>query len=219
MKSRALFALLALFLLSLAAPPPSVAQTRGPAAFGTYRFVLDDEMEKLVEFEARTDDRGITTGAMIFTDRARIPDVVDEDETRPAEEFEIYIKVDLDSLMIDKNRAVMNGIIRDSSHRSYIEQWVQLVVLDTGDNLRVPDQLTWKICRRRPEGWVPSDAELAFDDGAFRQWWATDAERRDDVGIPSVNLLGKEEGCQVYPFAVYAFADLLKSDGDIVVQP
>jgi hypothetical protein len=218
MKSRALFAFLALFLLSLATPPPSSAQAGG-AAFGTYRFQLDDELEKLVEFEARTDDRGITTGAMVFTDRAKVPDLVDEDETRPSEAFELYIKVDLDSMTIDKNRAVMNGIVRDSSHRSYIEQWVQLVVLDTGDNPRVPDQLTWKICRRRPGGWVPSDAELAFDDGAFRQWWATDAERRDDVGIPSVNLLGKDTGCQVFPFAVYAFADLLKSEGDIVVKP
>lgn len=218
MKSRALFAFLALFLLSLLTPPPSGAQARG-TAFGTYRFQLDDELEKLVEFEAWTDDRGITTGAMVFTDSAKIPDLVDEDETRPAEAFELYIKVDLDSMTIDKNRAVMNGIIRDSSHRSYIEQWVQLVVLDTGDNPRVPDQLTWKICRRRPEVWVPSDAELAFDDGAFLQWWATDAERRDDVGIPSVNLLGKDTGCQVFPFAVYAFADLLKSEGDIVVKP
>ena len=39
----------------------------------------------------------------------------------------------LDSLTIENNRAVMGGTVTDSSNRSYIGRWVQLVVEDNGD--------------------------------------------------------------------------------------
>ena len=114
----------------------------------------------------------------------------------------------------------MSGRVLDSSHRSYIGRWVQLVVEDSGDNRRVPDLLTWQLCKPRGSGWVPSDAEWKDDTGASLRWWATDAERKDDVGIPSPNLLPQEEsGCLIHPLQVYDFPVLLKWEGDIVVQP
>ena len=38
------------------------------------------------------------------------------------------------------------------------------------------------------------------------------------MGIPSVDLLGKTSSCPVFPLWLYDFADLLKWEGDIVVQ-
>lgn len=210
---------LALCLLSLTTPQWTSAQTEGPSARGSYRFFLEDELTKTVDFEASTDASGVTTGQMTFIDQARIPDVDDDEGGSRDTPPELYIKVSLDTLTVDKNRALMSGRVLDSSHRSYIGKWVQLVVEDNGDS-RVPDQLTWQLCKPQSTGWVPSDAEWKDDTGAYLRWWATDAERKDDVGIPSENLLPKEDtGCRIYPLAVYAFADLVKWEGDIVVQP
>lgn len=208
-------------LLSLTTPPWITAQTEGPLARGTYRFFLEDELPKFVEFEARTDAKGVTTGQMTFIDQTPIPDIEADEDSEPRDAPpEIYIKADLDGLTIEKNRAVMSGRVLDSSHTTYIGKWVQLVVEDSQDPEKVPDRLTWRLCRPREAGWIPSDAERDDDDGAFLRWWATDAERDDDVGIPSPNLLPEEDsGCPVQPLRLYSFPVLLKWEGDIVVQP
>ena len=185
MKSIGFASISALFLLSFTAPRPATAQTVGPSASGSYWFLLEDELVKSVEFSATTDAKGITTGQMTFTDQAKISDVDDvEDPGQGDAPPEFYIKANLDGMTIEKNRAVMSGTVMDSSHRNYIGRWVQLVVEDNRE-LRVPDNLTWWFCRPQSLGWVPTDAELAFDDGAYLRWWATDAERKDDVGVPS----------------------------------
>jgi hypothetical protein len=221
MKSVGLASISALFLLSLTTPWPALAQTPGPSAYGTYQFLLEDELAKYVELDARTDERGTTTGQMTFFDPARIPDVDDAEDPRAGDAPpEFYIRAELDGLTIEKNRALMSGTVLDSSHRTYIGRWVQLVVEDNGGNQEIPDRLTWAFCRPRAGGWIPSDAERDFDDGAYLRWWATDAEREDDVGIPSPDLISNEErSCRIYSLALYTFADVLRGEGDIVVQP
>jgi hypothetical protein len=220
MKGIGILSISALCLVSLTAPRPATAQTPGSAAHGTYRFILEDELLKSVEFDASTDDKGTTTGYLTLTDEAVIPDTDDAEDPRagdPPPQF--YMKADLDTLSVEKNRAVMGGTVRDSSHISYIGKWVQLVVEDNGLNTRTPDNLTWSFCKSQAPAWIPSDAELTRDDGAFLTWWATDAERKDDVGVPSIDLLRRNEtSCPVYPLSTYSFADLLKWDGDMVVQ-
>lgn len=221
MKSIGFMSVSALLLFSLATPKPALAQ----AASGTYRFLLEDGLTRSLDFSAVTDSRGITAGDMTFTDTARIPDADDPEDPRagdapPPPEF--VIKATFSSMTVEKNRAVMNGVVRDSTHKSYIGRWVQLVVEDNVENLRVPDQLTWTFCVPQSRGWIPSDAEVKDDDGAFLRWWATDAERKDDVGIPSTNLLGgggEEKSCPVYPPSWYTFAAIEKWEGDIVVRP
>jgi hypothetical protein len=216
MKSLGAASLGMLFLVGVA-----TAQTAGPSAAGTYRFVLEDGVTKALEFSASTDERGITTGSMTYIDPTRIPDTDDaEDPGAGDAPPELSIKASLNSLTVEKNRAVMNGTILDSTHKSYIGKWVQLVVEDNGTGQKVPDMLTWSFCRPSTGGWIPSDAERRYDDGAYLRWWATDGERDDDVGIPSPNLLpGEEKSCPAYPLSLYSFADVLKWDGDIVVQP
>jgi hypothetical protein len=132
---------------------------------------------------------------------------------------EFFIKADFNTMTVEKNRAVMNGVVVDSSHRTYIGKYVQLVVEDNADNPRLSDQLSWQICKQQPGGWIPSDAERKDDDGAFMRWWATDAERKDDVGIPSRNLIpGEMKNCEIYPLGGYSFYNFFKWEGDIVVR-
>lgn len=222
MKNVGFTALSAMFLLSLLAPPHVTAQTAGPSASGTYQWVFEDDLVKSVEFAASTDARGFTSGQMTFFDPSPIADVDDPEDPRagdPPKEF--YLKAEFNVLTIEKNRALMSGTVRDSSHQTYIGRWVQLVVEDNGDNSREPDRIIWSFCKAREGGWVPSDAERKDDDGAYLRWWATDAERKDDVGIPSANLLGntEEKSCPVFPLFSYSFIEPLKWDGDVVVLP
>jgi hypothetical protein len=207
----------ALFLLSLVMPQVVTAQS---SVRGTYRFLLEDEVTRFVELDARSDERGLATGHMIFIDQSKVPDVDDVEDPRSDDAPpELYIRAELDALTIEKNRAVMSGTIMDSSHRSYIGKWVQLVVEDNGDNLRVPDRLTWEFCRPSAARWIPTDADRKDDDGAYLRWWATDADRDDDVGVPSIDLLADERGCRIHPLSLYSFAEVLKKEGDLIVQP
>jgi len=204
-----------LFFLGVA-----TAQAAGPSASGTYRFVLEDRVTKYLDFSVSKDERGVVTGGMRFVDPVPIPDSDDAEDPRPVVPPEFSITATFDSLTVERNQAVMNGTIRESSHRSYVGRWVQLVVEDNGTDPRVPDRLTWSFCEPSSRSWVPSDAELPYDDGAYLSWWATDAERRDDEGIPSPSLLPFDErGCPDHPITFYSYADVLEGSGDIVVQP
>jgi len=200
---------------------PVHAHSSGPSATGIYRFVLEDNFSKSVEFNATSDERGATTGQMTFRDEAgvseRDPDgVVNEREEPPAP---FFMTANLDSLTIERNRAVMGGTVTDSSVRSYLGKWVQLVVEDNGDGREEPDKLTWCFCQPEEGGWVPTDAERP-DDGAYWKWWATDAEREDDKGIQSANIIpGNKTSCKVFPLSAYPFADVRTGEGQIQVQP
>lgn len=209
----------ALALLSLAIPHTALAQGY---AKGNYQFILDDEIPKSVEFESRADEKGNATGYLTFIDQAPIPDPIDDDDEETYSEYkphELYAKVELDRMTTEKNIAVMTGTVVDSSHRSFYGKRVQLVVQDNGLTLERPDRISWSFCRPVTNGWVPSDAEVKDDDGAYLRWWATDAEQKDDVGVPSRSLLPEgEDRCEVL-FAAYTFADILKWEGDIIVEP
>ncbi|MGB9180712.1 MAG: hypothetical protein WCB68_15885 [Pyrinomonadaceae bacterium] len=214
--------ILALFLLSLSTPQLTTAQTGGPSASGSYKFILEDDLTKYVEFDARTDEKGTTTGQMTLNDEAKIffQDVDGTGERSLDEPVAFYMKAELDSLTIEKNRAVMSGTIRDSSYRSYIGKWVQLVVEDNGDGREIPDKLTWCFCQPEAGGWIPSDSEVPGDRGAWMSWWATDAERKDDVGIPSPNLIpGNMRGCRIFTLASYSFVEMKAGEGAIKILP
>lgn len=218
MKITAYVSILALFLICLATPWSSRARVSLPSASGTYRFVLEDELTKQVEFAATWDERGTTTGQLTYTDEARIseqdPDGGDRTEETPPQ---FSMTADLDSLTIEGNRALIGGVVRVSSHQSYVGSWVQLVVEDNGNGLEVPDKLSWRICKPQPSGWVPQDAEDLRDEGAYAKWWATDAEQRDDQGQQSANIIpGTSRGCPTLPLSVYRFPTT-RGEGQIQV--
>jgi hypothetical protein len=221
MKSIACASILALTLLGFAPPRSTTAQTRGQSASGIYKFILEDDLVKYVEFSASTDEKGTTTGSMTFNDEAKVSEQdVDGNGEKAGDPVPFYMKAEFDTLTVEKNRALMSGIIRDSSHAGYIGRWVQLVVEDNIDNREVPDKLVWQFCQPQAGGWIPSDYEVSGDRGAWMSWWATDFEQKGDVGIPSKSLIPDEKRrCEVLPLRAYAFADLKRWDGDIQVLP
>jgi hypothetical protein len=95
---------------------------------------------------------------------------------------------------------------------------VQLVIEDN-DGIEVPDKFVWRFCQPEPGGWIPTDAEVPGDRGAFMSWWSTDAERKDDVGIPSPSVIpGTLKACVAYPIRSYDYASILKADGVITIK-
>ena len=200
---------------------PLLASAQSGTANGKFKFFMEDELLKSFEFDAVSSERGGATGAMQFTDEAKLvfQDVDGTGDIPKEEPVPFFMKADWEGMTIEKNRAVMNGVVRDSSYRSYVGKFVQLVVEDN-DGVEVPDKFVWTFCTPEPGGWIPQDAEDPNDRGAFLSWWATDAERKDDVGIPSPNLIpGNLKSCKVHPLQVYEFATTLKPEGAISVKP
>jgi hypothetical protein len=213
MKTKTFASILALFLLVFAAPQIATAQ----AASGAYQFSLDDGYTKYVEFEAQTQADGSAAGYMTLTDEAKI-DVQDVDGTGVKENTlpGFYFKADLDSLLVEKNRAVMSGTVRDSSVRELIGKRVLLTVEDNGENTRVPDRLTWGVYDQTVRDWKASDAEWKDDPGVGLTWTATDAERREDEGVKMP--ADESTSSQRFPMATYGFVEVAKAAGDIVVR-
>lgn len=208
-----------LCLVLLATPFTASAQQAG-AASGKYKFVMEDGLVKYLEFDVRTDERGGTQGYMLFTDEAKIQLEEPNDDEGPSkgESLAFSMKADLTEMTIEKNRAVISGMIRESSHPRYLGKWVRLVIEDN-DGVEVRDKFVWSFCAPEQGGWIPSDAEVPGDNGAFLSWWATDAERKDDIGIPSLDLIpGNLKGCKSYPHLAYDFAEFLKGDGSIQIK-
>ena len=199
---------------------PLLASAQSGAANGRFKFIMEDELLKSFEFDAQSSERGGATGFMQFTDEAKIvfQDVDGTGDVPKEEPVPFFMKADFDAMTIEKNRAVIGGVVRDSSYRSYIGKFVQLVIEDN-DGVEVPDKFVWSFCTPEPGGWIPQDAEDPNDRGAFLSWWATDAERKDDVGIPSPNLIpGSQKSCKVYPLKAYEFAPILKGEGVISIR-
>jgi hypothetical protein len=208
--------LMVMLITSFAIIPSSAAD--GPSASGVYKFVLDDDLSKSVDFNATSDERGTTTGQMTFKDEAVIVEQDPDGEPKEGSGAQFYMTANLNSLTIEGNRALMGGTVVESSNSSYVGQWVQLVVEDNGTER--PDRLTWCFCQPEPGGWVPADAEVPGDDGAWWKWWATDAEVKDDAGVQSTNIIpGKKTSCKVLPLSVYPFAEIKSGEGQIQVQP
>jgi hypothetical protein len=209
------FALCFVFLAT-----PLLASAQSGAASGTFKFIMEDELMKSFEFDARSTERGGATGFMQFTDEAKFvfQDVDGTGDVPKEEPVPFFMKADFETMTIEKNRAIINGVVRDSSYRSYIGKFVQLMIEDN-DGVEVPDKFVWSFCTPEPGGWIPQDAEDPNDRGAFLSWWATDAERKDDVGIPSPNLIpGNLKSCKVFPLRAYEFVPILKGEGTISIK-
>ncbi len=216
MKNIVCVSIFVLSLLSFIAPRSANAQSTG----GSLRFTLEDDLTKSIEFNAITDGGGGTSGEMTFSGPAEIPDQdVDGtgDRSFSGRLENLQIEARFDGMLVERNRAVMSGIVSGSNLEDYIGQRVLLVVEDVeGGEERAQDTLTWGLYKTVERSWIPSDAELENDEGARLTWWATDAEREDDKGIPSHP--STEITAQRLPLSSYDF-DLKYAEGDIQVRP
>jgi hypothetical protein len=124
----------------------------------------------------------------------------------------------------------MSGTVTGSNVGDYIGQRVLLVVADDYvrempegeekpegyEEQKPQDTLTWGLYKEVKRDWIPTDAELEYDEGARLTWWATDAEREDDKGIPSHP--SREITARTFPLSSHDF-ELKYAEGDIQVQP
>ena len=203
---------LALFIVCLALPNLVFAGAEGSSATGSLKFVLDDGATRFVEFSAKEGLDGQATGDMTYSDPVAVP-VEDPDNGEAPKTDGVFVKAKFDCMMTVDNRAVMSGEIYDSNVKSNIGQRMLLVVEDNGLS---KDRLTWGIYQMPATGWIPSDAELKEDDGASLTWWATDFERKDDVGFKMP--VSKIVACQNFPLSSYDFPEIKEAGGDLQIQ-
>ncbi|HEY6190419.1 MAG TPA: hypothetical protein VIW80_22395 [Pyrinomonadaceae bacterium] len=219
-KSMVCASILALALLNFVTPRSNAAESSGTAD-GSISFTLDDGFTKSLKFTAVANSDGSASGRMIFSGPAEFPDQ-DVDGTGSAgysgKIEDLFIQAEFDSMVVERNRAVMSGVVTGATLSDYIGQRVLLVVEDNADGIgERGDKFTWGIYKPAEKGWIPADAELKEDSGWSMTWLATDAERRDDKGIQITRdwVLN----CQTFPLSSYDFVNPTQGDGDILVQP
>ncbi|HEY0171859.1 MAG TPA: hypothetical protein VGB98_12615 [Pyrinomonadaceae bacterium] len=191
---------------------------RAQAAQGSYQFTLGNKYIKYVEFDCTALKEGGATGSLNLSDEAPfVYQDVDGDGTREERYNGVSISVSFDEMSVVKNQAVMGGVVRDSTIPYLIGMRVLFTVEDNADNPREPDKLTWGLYREIKRDWIPADSELEKDPGVGLRWWATDAERKDDVGY----AMPRDESVRLtsFPFAAYLFVDTDNAAGDIIVRP
>lgn len=215
--------MLALFLLTFNTLHSANAQTPGTSADGGFKFSVENDMTKSLEFRAFVEKDGSTVGSMIFTGPQTIPkqDVDGDGNTDFSGRLaSLDMDVNLDSLVIEKNKAVMSGTVVNCNVREYIGRRVLLTVEDNGDGTdpKLQDKFTWGFYRNLERTWTLTDAEQKEDNGAYLRWWATDAERKDDVGyaMPRQN---NTVSTSSFPTTSYTLQNIETGYGNVTVRP
>jgi hypothetical protein len=201
---------IALLIVCVALPGLVFAGAEGTTATGSFKFVMDDGATRFVEFNAKEGADGQAVGDMTFNDPVAVP--VDDPDNPEKTAEGVLVKARVDCMRSFENRAVMGGEIVDSNVKSQIGERVLLVIEDNGLD---KDRLTWGIYQLPPTGWTPVDAENPDDKGASLTWWATDFERKDDVGfqMPQNQMVR----CESFPLSGYDFPEIKESGGDLQI--
>lgn len=219
-KSIVCASILALSLLCLT-PRMTAAQTGGSSADGRLEFSIEERLPKNIDFRAITNIDGSAAGEMTFSGPAEFPDQDVDGTGRAGFSGSLsnhLIEVRFNGLVVERNQAMMSGIVTGSNLEDYIGQRVLLVVEDNdGSEERVQDTLTWGLYKPVVQDWIPTDAELEDDNGARLTWIATDAEREDDKGVPSNQC--QAVNCQSFPLSSFSFIEAQESNGNIEVRP
>jgi hypothetical protein len=199
-----------LFALSAA------AQNNGAAANGNFQFALNGANGS-IQFDARA--QASAKGQMTFNAMVAVSNEdVDGEGLSSSAVSQVSATVKFDCVKINGNHAAMSGLVTQSSVPAYVGARALLAVEDGGEGSNEgPDRFTWGLYRQTARTWTPSDAEVPGDNGAFLNWFATDAERSDDVAIPGRQ--SEDISCQSFPFGSYAFEALALGAGNIQVKP
>jgi len=195
-----------------------------PTAFGQSAsgaiHVVSDEGTRNIEFNAKLNASGSASGEIKFTGPLSVPDQdVDGDGTGDpsAEASTLSLRVEIDCLKVDGNRAVLAGVVKESNVGAYIGRRMLLTVEDGGEGANAPpDRYTWGQYRSTAATWVASDAELDFDSGVGLTWTATDFERDDDAGVPSSHPSGTD--CKTFSLSSYALEEVPQGSGNVQVR-
>ena len=204
--------MLVLMAVCLALPNLVFAGAEGSTASGSFKFSLDDGETRFVEFKASELAEGVGEGEMTLSDPAAIP-VADPDNPEKITPG-VLVRAKFDCMETVKNQAIIGGEIFDSNVPANIGQRILLVIEDNGIEGE-KDRITYGIYQQPATGWTPVDAEDPNDKGASLTWWATDAERKDDVGfqMPQSKLVQ----CKSIPASAHDFFDFKYGGGDLQV--
>ena len=213
MREKILVLVSVLFLLALSA----AAQNNGSAANGDFQFTLNGA-SGAIQFDARLQGSG-AKGQMNFNAMVAVSNEdVDGEGFSDAPVSQVTATVSFDCVKISGNHAAMSGLVTASNVPSYVGRRAVLAVEDNGEGVNAGlDRFTWGLYRKHVQTWTPSDAEVPGDAGAMLNWFATDAERLDDVAIPARR--SEDVDCQSFPFGSYAFENVAHGGGDIQVKP
>ncbi len=201
-------------------PKPERLTNEGSAVQGSFEILLDGGEKRIIQFHANRATDGTTSGETIFRD------VVSENVTRPTASADgspetakvLFMKADVDCLVIEDNKAMMSGSIVESTLPQYVGRRVLIVAQE--DRLRKGtekhDRLTWGVYRNTQPNWIAQDQERP-DEPTNLSWIATDAERPEDEGTPS----NKETlvGCHTFPLSSFAFFNTKQGHGSVSVKP
>lgn len=204
------------FLAAAVAIPRIAAAT--PEVQGNAHFFAGDDVLRSVDFYATIDRSGATEGRMIFTDPSGTPESdPDGSEGTVASAQGLMIDADFDCLVVKHKRAVMSGVIVDSNTPERVGRRILVTIEDNGKGRKAPPRrLSWGIYQNPARNWTPTDAELGHDPGAGTTWLVTDAERDDDVPVPSNR--SEAVGCDSFPMGSYTTVDIEPTDGNIRVK-
>jgi hypothetical protein len=209
-----------LSLLGILVAAPLLAQNNGVSANGTFQFSAPGGTTT-VSFDARQHNpNGAADGEMTFSGPADLSNQdVDGDGTTSPGATTLTVKVKFDCLSVNGNRASMSGKIVEASLAELVGRQAIFAVEDNGEGSKAtaPDRFTWGLYRSTAIAWTPEDAEVPGDPGWSFSWIATDAERTDDVGVPSRRT--ETFDCHAFPLSSYTLQDVAQGGGNIQVKP
>jgi hypothetical protein len=188
----------------------------GPSARGKFEILpLEGIRSRSIEFHAETTADGRTIGEAIYQDNSQANPQSSADTAR---ENPLYLRADLDCLMVKANKAIMGGSITQSNVDNYLGRRFLIVVQDNGatENPLKHDKLTWGVYRTGSKPWIATDAERPDETGPL-SWMATDAERPEDPGAFPDNT--DVVGCKTFPVSSFSFLDIAHSRGSVRVKP
>ena len=204
--------IMAVLAVCIALPNLVFAGAEGSTASGSFKFSLDDGETRFVEFKANELADGTGEGEMTLSDPAAIP--VDDPDNPQKETPGVLVRAKFDCMATSKNQAIIGGEIFDSNVPANIGQRILLVIEDNGVEGE-KDRITYGIYQQPATGWTPVDAEVPDDKGASLTWWATDFERKDDVGFQMPQ--SKLAQCKSIPASAHDFFDFKYGGGDLQV--
>ena len=186
---------------------PLVAQT---SAQGSFHFKGPEGLQT-IELDALGDERS-AQGFFTLAGPTLVSDgeLDQEDPKQTVLVRDFTMKVTVDCMSALGARVTLGGVVSDSNVRSMIGRAATLTVED-GDPT---DRFTFGSYREKDISWFPSDEEVKGDGGWTMSWWATDAERPDDVG--SLISRTRQVHCRSFPVATYDLTPI--DEGRIVVS-
>ena len=196
----------------------AAAQNNGSAANGDFQFSLNGAAGA-IRFDARQQGSG-AKGQMTFDAAVDVSNEdVDGEGASSSSVSRVTATVSFDCVRVSGNHAAMSGLVTASSVPAYVGKRAVLAVEDNGEGINAAalDRFTWGVYRQNVKNWTPSDAEVPGDNGALLNWFATDAERPDDVAVPARQ--SEEIDCRSFPFGSYAFEEIAHGAGNIQVKP